>query len=47
MALVQPQSDLAVLWDEALNDYKKVTNIDMRSHLMMQRSVDSIMVSHT
>jgi hypothetical protein len=45
MALVQPQSDIAALWEEALNDYKKVTDIDMRSRLNVQRSVNSIMVT--
>jgi hypothetical protein len=45
MALLQPQSDIAALWEEALNDYKRVTDIDMRGRLNMQRSVNTIMVT--
>ncbi|KAH3966001.1 hypothetical protein HBH52_200240 [Parastagonospora nodorum] len=44
MALLQPQSDIAALWEEALNDYKRVTDIDMRGRLNMQRSVNTIMM---
>ena len=45
MALVQPRNDIAALWEEALDDYKKITDIDMRCYPTGQRSVNSIMVS--
>jgi hypothetical protein len=46
MALVQPQSDVAALWQEALEGYKKVTDIDLLGLSATQRSVNSIMVSN-
>jgi hypothetical protein len=46
MALVQPQSDVAALWQEALEGYKKVTDIDLLGRSATQRSVNSIMVSN-
>jgi hypothetical protein len=44
MALAEPQSDVAALWEEALDNYKIVTDVDMRARLTTQRSVTSIMV---
>lgn len=41
----EPQSDVARLWDEALNDYKDVAKVDIKSALLAQKSVTSIMVS--
>jgi hypothetical protein len=46
MARVQPQSDVAALWQEALDGYKKITDIDLLGRSEIQRSVNSIMVSN-
>ncbi|CBX95105.1 hypothetical protein LEMA_P115200.1 [Plenodomus lingam JN3] len=42
MALVPPQSDVAVLWEAALDNYRKTTDVDLRAHLRTQRSTTSI-----
>ncbi|KAL5115644.1 hypothetical protein ACEQ8H_006443 [Pleosporales sp. CAS-2024a] len=42
MALAQPKSDVATLWEEALDDYKKDTNTDIRDHLTSPHNIESI-----
>lgn len=44
MALAQPDSDIAALWDEALTVYEGVTKINLRTQSTKQRTVESIKV---
>jgi hypothetical protein len=47
MALAQPKSDVAALWEEALDDYKKDTATDIRDHLTSPHNIESIKASGT
>jgi hypothetical protein len=47
MALAQPKSDVAALWEEALDDYKKETTTDIRDHLTSPHNIESIKASGT
>ncbi|KAF2856640.1 hypothetical protein T440DRAFT_437517 [Plenodomus tracheiphilus IPT5] len=44
MALERPQSDVALLWEAALDSYKKTADVDLRAYLRTQRSIESIKV---